>query len=110
MAKPCGRTEAGEEQGRDPGLCTVKAFSGKTPSAFRQSASGVHPAEPARKAPESGCPSERRDPTRLKSGKATVAWVACFSTRLGHEAQPAGRPRQGHPANHATRECDDHDE
>jgi integrase len=41
---------------------------------------------------------------------ALASDVACFSTRLGHEAQLAGCPRQGHPANHATRECDDHDE
>ena len=33
-----------------------------------------------------------------------------FSTRVGHEPQPAGSPRQGHPANPAARECDDHDE
>src|SRR6202041_1691993 len=88
----------------------AKAFSRKTPSAFRQSASGVHPAEPARETPELGCPGDGRDPARIRSRKATVVWVARFSTRVGHEPQPAGSPRQGHPANPATRECDDHDE
>src|SRR5208282_2217946 len=105
MAKPCGRTEAGEEQGGHSGHYTVKAFSRKTPSAFRQSASGVHPAESARETPELGRPGDGRDPARIRSRKATVVWVACFSTRVGHEPQPAGSPRQGHPANPATREC-----
>jgi hypothetical protein len=40
MAKPCGRTEAREEQRGHSGHCTVKAFSRKTPSAFREFASG----------------------------------------------------------------------
>ena len=53
---------------------------------------------------------EGRDPDRIRSRKATVVWVARFSTRLAHEPQPTGSPRQGHPANPATRECDDHDE
>ena len=45
-----------------------------------------------------------------RRGKATVVWVARVSTRLGYEPQPAGCSRQGHPANPAARECDDHDE
>jgi hypothetical protein len=55
-------------------------------------------------------PGKGRDPAGIRSRKATVVWVARFSTRLGHEPQPAGSPRQGHPANPAARGCYDHDE
>jgi len=53
MAFPSGRNRQFE------------AFSRKTPRAFRQSASGLHSAEPARQAPEFGRPGEGCDPTRM---------------------------------------------
>jgi len=46
----------------------------------------------------------------LEFDLAVVVWVARFSTRVGHEPQPAGSLRQSHPANPAARECDDYDE
>jgi integrase len=103
--------EPKRERSKGPfGHCTVEVLSGQAPSPFGISTHGVHSSKPTRETPKPGCPGKRRDSTGTRSGKATLAWVACLPARLGNQPSSAGSLRQGDPTNPAARECDHHDE